>query len=358
VAERSDVIAREDEEEEEAREAEERPAEPEAATPERRVRRLNIIGYRNWYFAFSLLIILPGLWSMVIAPRFATPNTPQAQAFLYGIDFAGGTELVLHFDQNPGLPAVESYVSSQSPGSTVQQTAQGTYLIRTSFLDPAGQQRFEDGLKQKFGSLRVDQAQAIGGVIAQETVIRALGAVVLAAVLILALLTWRFRKVGGFAAGFQFGGSALLALLHDLALLTGVFSIIGARFGLRIGEIDGPFLAAVLTVVGFSVHDTIVVFDRIRENMIVSQRLSFDQVVNLSIMQTAARSIITSFTVVMVLLALLVIGGESLRGFVLALLIGIVSGTYSSIFNAAPLLVVWRRWQPIGVYRRYSQVAR
>ena len=121
----------------------------------------------------------------------------------------------------------------------------------------------------------------------------------------------------------------------------------GKVIGLRIGEIDSLFLTAVLTVVGFSVHDTIVVFDRIRENLIVSSRLTFDQVVNLSIMQTAARSIITSFTVVLVLLALLIFGGDTLKGFVLALLIGIVSGTYSSIFNASPLLVVWRRLQPV-----------
>src|SRR5207248_5489047 len=154
----------------------------------------------------------------------------------------------------------------------------------------------------------------------------------------------RFRRThGGLRSGFQFGGSALLALLHDVFLLTGVFSILGRVLGLRIGEIDSLFLTAVLTVIGFSVHDTIVIFDRIRENMIVAQRLSFEQVVNLSIMQSAARSIITSFTVVLVLLSLFFFGGETLRGFVLALLIGIVSGTYSSIFNASPLLVVWRR---------------
>jgi preprotein translocase subunit SecF len=106
-------------------------------------------------------------------------------------------------------------------------------------------------------------------------------------------------------------------------------------------------VTAILTVVGFSVHDTIVVFDRIRENLIVSSRLTFDQVVNLSIMQTAVRSMITSFTVVLVLIALLLFGGDTLRGFVLALLIGIVSGAYSSIFNASQLLVVWRRLQPV-----------
>jgi preprotein translocase SecF subunit len=130
-------------------------------------------------------------------------------------------------------------------------------------------------------------------------------------------------------------------------ILTGIFSILGKVFGLHIGQIDSYFVTAVLTVVGFSVHDTIVVFDRIRENLRVSQRLSFDQVVNLSIMQTAARSIITSFTVVLVLAAILIAGGPTIAGLALALMIGIVSGTYSSIFNAAPLLVVWRKVQPL-----------
>jgi hypothetical protein len=139
----------------------------------------------------------------------------------------------------------------------------------------------------------------------------------------------------------------LLALLHDVFILAGIFSILGRVFNLAIGEIDAFFVTAVLTVVGFSVHDTIVVFDRIRENLRVSQRLSFEQVVNLSIMQTTARSIITSFTVVLVLAAILIAGGPTLQGLALALMIGIVSGTYSSIFNAAPLLVVWRRVQPL-----------
>jgi preprotein translocase subunit SecF len=202
----------------------------------------------------------------------------------------------------------------------------------------------------KLGSINggLSSSDQVGGTIASETVTGALAAIVAASILILLYLAFRFRKVqGGWRSGFQFGGSALLALLHDVFLLTGVFSILGKVFGLRIGEIDSLFLTAVLTVVGFSVHDTIVVFDRIRENMVVSSRLTFEQIVNLSIMQTAARSIITSFTVVLVLLSLLLFGGETLKGFALALLVGIVSGTYSSIFNASPLLVVWRRLQPV-----------
>jgi preprotein translocase SecF subunit len=196
--------------------------------------------------------------------------------------------------------------------------------------------------------MTVQQMLSVGATIAGETITLALLAVVIASVAILLLLAVRFRNVpGGWRAGFQFGGSALAALLHDVFILTGIFSILGKVFGLHIGQIDSYFVTAVLTVVGFSVHDTIVVFDRIRENLRVSQRLSFDQVVNLSIMQTAARSIITSFTVVLVLAAILIAGGPTIAGLALALMIGIVSGTYSSIFNAAPLLVVWRKLQPL-----------
>src|SRR5438874_5962270 len=196
--------------------------------------------------------------------------------------------------------------------------------------------------------MKVDQILEVGGTIAGETIFYSLLAVVLASVAILLLLAIRFRNVpGGWRAGFQFGGSALAALLHDVFILTGIFSILGKVFDLRVGEIDAFFVTAVLTVVGFSVHDTIVVFDRIRANLRVSQRLSFEQVVNLSIKQTAARSIITSFTVVLVLAAIFISSGETIKGLALALLIGIISGTYSSIFNAAPLLVVWRRLQPV-----------
>ena len=306
--------------------------EAEAPAP---VRRIDFIKHRNWYFGFSLLIIIPGILSMIF------------KGFLLGIDFQGGTEFFLQFTNNPSLAAVEA---AAGPQAQVEQTASGAFVIRTSPLVPTQQSQFESQLTQKLGPFDASRSQVneVGPTIASEIVIKALVAIGLAALLILSYLSFRFRKVpGGWRAGFQFGGSALLALLHDVFLLTGVFSILGAVLHFRIGEIDSYFLTAVLTVVGFSVHDTIVVFDRIRENLIVAQRLSFEQVANLSVMQTAARSIITSFTVVIVLLSLLLFGGDTLKGFALALLIGIVSGTYSSIFNATPLLTVWRRLQPV-----------
>lgn len=321
----------------------EKPKEAPTATPppERRVRRLNIIGRRNIFFTISLLIIIPGILSMAF------------KGFLLGIDFAGGTEFTIAFTNQPSVATVENAVAADplTAGGTVIQTGAGGYIIRALPLSPQQQQLVEDDLTKHVGPMvggAPQQVIEVGGTIAGETIEFALLALVLASVAILFLLAIRFRNVpGGWRAGFQFGGSALAALLHDVFLLTGLFSIMGKVLGWRIGEIDSLFVTAVLTVVGFSVHDTIVVFDRIRENLRVSQRLSFEQVVNLSIMQTAARSIITSFTVVLVLTSILIAGGTTLKGFALALLIGIVSGTYSSIFNASPLLVVWRRVQPL-----------
>jgi preprotein translocase subunit SecF len=315
------------------------PPEPPRAAP--RVRKFDIVSRRNLFFLVSLIIIIPGIVSM------ARPHG----GFLLGIDFAGGTEFSLAFSDKPSLLQVENAVAAENIHGTVIPTGNaGSYIIRGIPLSPAQQTAVVDHLTSKLGPIDVKTESVIevGGTIAGETIGRALLAVVAASVAILLLLAWRFHNVpGGWRAGFQFGGSALAALLHDVFVLTGIFSILGSFFQLRIGEIDALFVTAVLTVVGFSVHDTIVVFDRIRENLRVSQRLSFEQVVNLSIMQTAARSIITSFTVVLVLAAILISGGVSLKGFALALMIGIVSGTYSSIFNAAPLLVVWRKLQPV-----------
>jgi preprotein translocase subunit SecF len=319
-------------------EAEEEPVEPAKVEPrpEPRVRRVDFVSRRNLFFLISLIIIVPGIVSMA------------TRGFLLGIDFAGGTEFTLTFTSKPPALLVENAVAKEDIHGTVISAGGDDYIIRSIPLSPARQAEVVDHLRANVGPVIVKSVLEVGGTIAGETIEFALLAVVLASVAILFLLAIRFRNVpGGWRAGFQFGGSALAALLHDVFLLTGIFSIIGKVLDLRIGEIDSLFVTAVLTVVGFSVHDTIVVFDRIRENLRVSQRLSFEQIVNLSIMQTAARSIITSFTVVLVLAAILISGGDTLKGFALALMIGIVSGTYSSIFNAAPLLIVWRRLQPI-----------
>jgi preprotein translocase subunit SecF len=178
----------------------------------------------------------------------------------------------------------------------------------------------------------------VGPTIARELVVGAGGLIAIASILIVIYLSIRFN--------YKFAICAILALLHDVFVLTGIYSILGKVFNLPLGEINTLFVTAVLTVIGFSVHDTIVIFDRIRENLRQASRLTFEQNVNLSIIQSLARSVNTSMTVVFVLVALFLISPQNIKGFTLALLIGIVSGTYSSIFNASPLLVVWRRLDP------------
>ncbi|HET7030549.1 MAG TPA: protein translocase subunit SecF [Candidatus Limnocylindrales bacterium] len=175
----------------------------------------------------------------------------------------------------------------------------------------------------------------IGAVVSSDLVNQALILIVVGSLGILLWITYRFQDV-------KFGVTALVALVHDVIVVVGIFAILGTVFRL---EIDALFVTAMLTVIGFSVHDTIVVFDRIRENRARHAGEPFAEIVNHSILQTFARSIMTSFTVVLTLLSLYLFGGEAIRTFVLALLIGIVSGTYSSIFNASPLLVVWHEWE-------------
>jgi preprotein translocase SecF subunit len=191
-------------------------------------------------------------------------------------------------------------------------------------------------LQAKFGPIE-EQAKlsSIGAVVSADLVNQAVLLILIGSLGILGWITLRFRDV-------KFGVTALVALLHDVIVVVGIFAILGTLFGVKI---DGLFVTAMLTVIGFSVHDTIVVFDRIRENRARHAGEPFAEVVNHSVLQTFGRSITTSFTVVLTLTTLLLFGGAATQEFVLALLIGIISGTYSSIFNASPLLVVWQEWE-------------
>jgi preprotein translocase SecF subunit len=191
-------------------------------------------------------------------------------------------------------------------------------------------------LEAKFGPI-AEQASltTIGPVVSADLINQALVLILVGSLGILLWITYRFQDV-------KFGVTALVALVHDVIVVVGIFAMLGTIFRI---EIDALFVTAMLTVIGFSVHDTIVVFDRIRENRARHAGEPFAEIVNHSILQTFARSIMTSFTVVLTLLSLYLFGGAAIRNFVLALLIGIISGTYSSIFNASPLLVVWHEWE-------------
>ncbi len=292
------------------------------------MRSLDIVGRRNWYFLASLLIILPGILSMIFF------------GFRLGIDFAGGNQLNLVFNQPVQASVVQREMDTFNVEATVQQAGPNNVLITTKPLSLAQETTIRNDLNGKFGGIDTQKSSsaAVGPLIARELVLGAGGLIAIASILIVAYLSFRFN--------YKFAICAILALLHDVFVLTGLYSILGRVFNLPLGEINTLFVTAALTVIGFSVHDTIVIFDRIRENLRQASRLTFEQNVNLSIIQSLARSVNTSMTVVFVLVALFLISPTNIKGFTLALLIGIISGTYSSIFNASPLLVVWRRLDP------------
>jgi preprotein translocase subunit SecF len=288
---------------------------------------MDIVGRRNWYFLLSLAIILPGIISMAFF------------GFRLGIDFAGGDQYNLAFTRPVQASVVQKEMDTFNVEATVQQAGPNGVLITTKPLSSAQETTIRADLAQKFplDPSKSSYAQ-VGPTIAKELVVGSGGLIAIASILIVIYLSFRFN--------YKFAVCAILALLHDVFVLTGIYSILGKVFNLPLGEINTLFVTAVLTVIGFSVHDTIVIFDRIRENLRQASRLTFEQNVNLSIIQSLARSLNTSMTVVFVLVALFLISPQNIKGFTLALLIGIVSGTYSSIFNASPLLVVWRRLDP------------
>ncbi len=291
---------------------------------------LRIIENRNWYFLISVLIIVPGLISLFLF------------GLNFGVDFTGGSLVEIKFakevDKNQ---IVEIGKSAKVEIVSIQTTGENTYLLRSHPLSDEEEKNLVSKLKEKYPSTQEVSKETIGPTIGRELLQNAVFALIAATVMIVIYISWAFRSVPKPASSLRFGICAIIALLHDVLLLLGVFSLLGHFFAV---EIDSLFVTAVLTVIGFSVHDTIVVFDRIRENLNKASFKTFEETVSHSIMQTLGRSLNTSLTVVLVLLALLLFGGTSIKWFVVALLIGIISGTYSSIFNAAPLLVVWQKW--------------
>jgi len=294
---------------------------------------MNILGKKKYlYFLISGIIIIPGIISLILF------------GLNLSIDFTGGSRLTFAFTQSVDeshVKTVESVFKKENIKIQQIETTKNTVFIRSKPLDQNKDSQIISNLKSEYPDFKQTQFETVGPVIGVETTLNAVKGMLVAAALIVLYITWSFRKVPKPASSFKFGISAILALVHDVLVLIGVFSILGHFFNV---EIDSLFVTAVLTVIGFSVHDTIVVFDRIRENLKRFGGDSFEKIVNDSILQTLDRSLNTSLTVVLVLFALLLFGGESIRWFVVALLIGIISGTYSSIFNAAPLLVVWQEF--------------
>jgi preprotein translocase subunit SecF len=301
---------------------------------------MNLIKYRYLYFAISLLVIIPGIIALAV---WKLP---------LGIDFTGGSLLEVKFASGQP-PATSDVVALYSELSTtdanisnpvVQPLGTDSLSIRSKEMNDVLKSQVVAAMQERFGGgqdvtiLNFTQVSAsVGAEVARAAAI----AVGMAAIAILIYITFAFRKV---EHAFRYGTAAIIAMLHDVLVVVGMEALIGHFLG---WQADALFLTALLTVIGFSVHDTIVVFDRIRENSNIYRRVDYETIVNHSVVQTLDRSINTQLTVMLTLLALALFGGESIRHFVVILLIGVFSGTYSSIFNASPILVVWenKEWR-------------
>jgi len=300
---------------------------------------MNIIKNRYLYFLISLLVIIPGLVFLIL--NWINIKAPLPLA----IDFTGGSLLEVQFTgTRPSVDQVKSIFVEIAPDTapSIQPLDNNSYVIRSK--------RIEDGTKGQIVTELEKQTNTTITVLTFSSVSPSVGAevtnaagiaILMAALAMLAYISYAFRGVDH---AVRYGTAAVLAMLHDVFVVLGVEAMLAYFLG---WEADALFLTALLTVIGFSVHDSIVVFDRVRENSHVYRRISYETLVNHSIIQTLDRSINTQLTVMFTLTALALFGGDTIRHFVIILLVGIFSGTYSSIFNAAPILVVWenREWQ-------------
>jgi SecD/SecF fusion protein len=295
------------------------------AAPIKRHAVPDFVRRRLWYFLLSAVIIIPGVISLAVF--HLKP----------GVDFQSGTSMTLQFSQPVEQGQLRQVLTDQGyTDAVVQHASGGDFLVRTTTMSADQRATLVSAIEDSLGTqVTVSDFYTVSPLIAGETARNAVIAVIVAAIGILLYITWAFRKM---PSPFRWGVCAVAALIHDVLLLLGVFSIMGRLAGV---EVDSLFITGMLTVVGYSVHDTIVVFDRIRENVRRGISRDFSTVVNSSILETLSRSINTAMTVLFVAVALFLFGGVTIHYFILVLLIGILTGTYSSIFNASQLLVVW-----------------
>ena len=294
---------------------------------------MDIVGKKYYFFGLSLLVIIPGMIALIL------------WGLDLAIDFTGGSLLEIKFDSGTAPTVTQIlpvFAQDGFPDSQIQTSGKDILIIRTKTMDDATRAKIVTDLAKVFNTtITVNRFDSVGPAVGQEVASRAAMAVAVAALFVTIYITFAFRGVPN---AFRYGVSAVIAMCHDILVVVGIEAIFGHFLH---WETDSLFLTALLTVIGFSVHDTIVVYDRIRENANIYRRLSYATLVNHSIVQTLIRSINTQLTVMITLLALALFGGVTIRHFVVILLIGVFSGAYSSIFNAASILVVWenKEWK-------------
>jgi preprotein translocase subunit SecF len=304
---------------------------------------------RKLWYAISLIVILPGVLSMILF------------GMRRGIEFTGGTLWEIEFSKEVTTESIGDVLGAHGLDGARVQLAENTSgesnrvaVIRVKELQQGSAEKDQvaAAITDEVGPFTELQLSSVGSSVSRDISRRAVYAVALASVGILAYMAFAFRNTQNPAL---YGICALVAMLHDVLVVLGIFSILGEFADV---EIDSLFVTALLTIIGFSVHDTIVVFDRIRENLARRIAPTFEEVVNYSLAQTIVRSLNTSMTVVFTLLALYLFGGETTKEFVLALLIGVVSGTFSSIFNASQLLVSWETGEIQRLWERIKGIGR
>ncbi|RMF31554.1 MAG: protein translocase subunit SecF [Chloroflexi bacterium] len=298
----------------------------------------NIVEKRRWYFLISALVIIPGLVAMAYSTaQFGSPVRLD-------VDFTGGSLFVLKFQEDTSEDAIRAVFESQGfldPSITrLGAPEERTWQVRTDFVTQEQSEALFAALEQQIGPVDRDASSvdSVSPAIGSEVTRAATIAVIAGAVVILAFIVFAFRRV---PHAFRYGTCAIAAMVHDILVAMGFMSIMGL---LRAWEVDALFLTAMLTVISFSVQDTIVVFDRIRENIPKRRGEPFETIVNRSLLETLHRSLATQLNAIFVMVAILLFGGASIKQFIAVLLVGLISGTYSSIFNAVPLLVVWEKW--------------
>jgi preprotein translocase subunit SecF len=300
----------------------------------------DIISKRFWFFLISGAIILIGIISLAI---FGLPS---------GIEFSSGSILNVSFEQPVELSQFQEEIRNLGyTDAIIQQTQEEQFLIRTHELSDEAKADIETALSARFGQVSEAQFSSVSPMVASETAHNAAIAVAIAAIGILLYVTWAFRRM---PKPFHYGTCAIIALVHDALIALGVFSILGAILE---WQINLMFITGILAVIGYSVNNTVVVFDRIRENLIKGISADFEQVVNNSIIETISRSANTSLTTLIVVLALFLFVGASIQNFVTVLIIGIIAGTFSSVCIAPSLLVVWDKgeWGRFLPWRKTAQ---
>ncbi|MED5428260.1 MAG: protein translocase subunit SecF [Chloroflexota bacterium] len=298
---------------------------------------MDFVGKRFWFFIISLLVITPGIIFLILAPGLNP-----------GIDFTGGSSMTLRFsnDSNINQEQVRDQLFALSyEEATVQNLGENSFFVRTRELDEIAKDALVTNITSSLdeGAENVLQGfDLVSPIVAQETVMNAFWAIIAAAIGIFIYIWWAFRNV---PSPLRYGLAAIVALIHDTIIVIGIFAILGELMNM---EVNTMFLIALLTVIGYSVNDTIVVFDKIRENVLIHSNRTFPEIVNLSISETISRSLNTSFTLLITLVALILFGGATIREFLLVLLIGVAAGTYSSVAIASQVLVSWDQ-KSIGI---------